>query len=32
MDIAKSPEDMFPLEIENDLKAVDTTIREYWGI
>lgn len=29
---AKSPEDMFPLEIENDLKAVDNTIREYWGL
>lgn len=28
---AKSPMDMFPLEIENDLKAVDTTIREYYG-
>ena len=31
-DICKSPEDLFPLEIENDLKAVDTAIREYWGI
>lgn len=31
-DISKSPEDMFPLEIENDLKAVDTRIREYWGL
>lgn len=29
-DIAKSPEGMFELEIENDLKAVDTTIREFW--
>lgn len=29
-DIAKSPEDMFPMEIENDLKAVDTRIREYY--
>ena len=29
---AKSPLDMFPKEIDNDLKAVDTTIREYWGI
>lgn len=31
-DIAKSPEEMFPPEIENDLKAVDTTIREFWGL
>ena len=31
-DICKSPEDLFPLEIENDLKAVDTAIRAYWGI
>lgn len=31
--IAKSPEGMFPeLEIPNDLKAVDTAIREYWGL
>ena len=29
---AKSPMDMFPLEIDNDLKAVDTTIREYYGL
>lgn len=29
---AKSPMDMFPEEIENDLKMVDTTIREYWGL
>ena len=29
---AKSPMDMFPAEIDNDLKAVDTTIREYWGL
>lgn len=29
---AKSPEDMFPLEIPNDLKAVDTAIREYYGM
>lgn len=27
---AKSPMEMFPLEIENDLKMVDTTIREYY--
>lgn len=31
-DISKSPEDMFPAEIENDLKAVDIRIREYWGL
>ena len=31
-DIAKSPEGMFELEIENDLKAVDTRIREYWNL
>lgn len=29
---AKSPEDMFELEIPNDLKAVDTTIRKYYGM
>lgn len=29
---AKSPMDMFPAEIDNDLKLVDTTIREYWGL
>ena len=29
---AKSPMDMFPEEIDNDLKAVDTAIREYWGL
>lgn len=27
---AKSPMDMFPLEIDNDLKMVDTTIRGYY--
>ena len=27
---AKSPEGMFELKIPNDLKAVDTAIREYW--
>lgn len=32
-DLAKSPEGMFPeLEMENDLKAADTLIREYWGL
>lgn len=29
---AKSPMEMFPLKIENDLKMVDTTIREYYGM
>lgn len=29
---AKSPEDMFPLKIPNDLKAVDVAIREYYGM
>ena len=29
---AKSPMEMFPLEIDNDLKAVDTIIREYYGL
>lgn len=29
---AKSPMEMFPPEIDNDLKLVDTTIREYWGL
>lgn len=30
---AKSPMDMFPTrEIDNDLKAVDTAIRDYWGL
>jgi hypothetical protein len=29
---AKSPEDMFELEIPNDLKAVDTAIRKYYGM
>ena len=33
MDITKAPEEMFSSdEIENDLKAVDTTVREYWDI
>ena len=30
--IEKSPEDMFDYEIANDLKAVDTRIREFWGM
>ena len=29
---AKSPEGMFDLEIPNDLKAVDVTIRDYYGM
>lgn len=29
---AKTPEDMFDLEIPNDLKAVDMAIREYYGL
>lgn len=29
---AKSPMEMFPLEIENDLKLVDQTIREYYDM
>lgn len=29
---AKSPEGMFELEIPNDLKTVDKTIREYYGM
>lgn len=29
---AKSPMDMFPLIIDNDLKAVDTAIREYYEL
>ena len=29
---AKSPEGMFDLKIPNDLKEVDTKIREYYGI
>jgi hypothetical protein len=29
---AKSPMEMFPMRIDNDLKFVDTTIREYYGM
>lgn len=29
---AKAPIDMLPAQMENDLKAVDTAIREYWGM
>ncbi len=33
MDIVKTPMDMFSeSEIDNDLKMVDTTIREYWQL
>ena len=31
-DISKSPEKMFDLQIENDLKAVDENIRSYWSL
>lgn len=31
-DTAKSPEEMFEREIPNDLKAVDSAIREYYGL
>ena len=31
-DISKSPEGMFELEMENDLKFVDDSIRSYWGL
>ena len=31
-DISKTPEEMFPLEIDNDLKAVTDRIREFWGL
>lgn len=30
--VAKTPEGMFELEIPNDLKFVDTTIRKYYGM
>jgi len=29
---AKSPMEMFPPQIDNDLKMVDTTIRKYWNL
>lgn len=32
IDTAKSPMEMFDAIIDNDLKLVDTTIREYWGL
>ena len=31
-DISKSPEEMFPLQIDNDLKAVTDRVREFWGL
>lgn len=31
-DISKSPEEMFTLQIDNDLKMVADRIREYWGL
>ena len=31
-DISKSPEGMFDLQIENDLKAIDSAIRNYWNL
>lgn len=31
-DVTKSPEGMFEMEIPNDLKFVDSTIRKYWGL
>jgi hypothetical protein len=31
-DISKSPEGMFDLQIDNDLKSVDVAIRSYWGL
>lgn len=30
--LAKAPIDMLPPTMDNDLKAVDTAIREYWGM
>ena len=32
MTTAKSPMDLFPAEIDNDLKAVDDAIRAYWEL
>ena len=31
-DISKSPENMFDLQIDNDLKAITDNIRAYWGL
>ena len=30
--LAKAPMDSLPDEMDNDLKAVDTALREYWGL
>ena len=30
--VCKSPMEMFPYRIDNDLRMVDQTIREYWGL
>lgn len=30
--LAKSPPDMFPTEMDNDLAEVDRMIREFWGL
>ena len=32
MNLAKAPMDSLPDEMDNDLKAVDTMLREYWGM
>ena len=32
MTTAKSPMDLFPAEIDNDLKAVDDALRAYWEL
>ena len=31
-DISKSPEQMFSLQIDNDLKSITDNIRAYWGL
>ena len=31
-DVSKSPENLFDLQIDNDLKMVDDAIRSYWGL
>lgn len=31
-DISKSPEDLFDLQIDNNLKSVDDAIRAFWGL
>lgn len=32
VNLAKAPIDMLPAEMDNDLKAVDTMIRDYWNM